>query len=177
MSKILFVDCDGTIREPKSGAKFIQHPQDQQIIKEADQAIANYARMKYTIIGVSNQGGVAAGHKNLADCIAEQEYTLNLFPLIETILFCPDYEGMVCYRVWRKFAGFDLDACNREEFDYPSFRKPGAGMLILGMELCSAERHDCLMVGDRPEDEAAAGAAGVQFLWAMNWIDQAGWSE
>lgn len=60
---------------------------------------------------------------------------------------------MVCYRVWRKFAGFDLDACNREEFDYPSFRKPGDGMLILGMELCSAEPADCLYVGDRPEDE------------------------
>ena len=39
MTKILFVDCDGTIREPSSGAKFIQNPHDQKIIKGADEAI------------------------------------------------------------------------------------------------------------------------------------------
>lgn len=48
MNKILFVDCDGTIREPKSGAKFIQSPDDQQIIKGADAAIARWFNEGYT---------------------------------------------------------------------------------------------------------------------------------
>lgn len=50
MTKILFVDCDGTIREPLSGAKFIQHPHDQKIIKGATEAIA---------LSKSNNQGVA----------------------------------------------------------------------------------------------------------------------
>ncbi|MBE9193571.1 hypothetical protein IQ230_25235 [Gloeocapsopsis crepidinum LEGE 06123] len=40
--ELLLLDCDGTIREPISGAKFIQHPEDQKIIAGAEQAIAHY---------------------------------------------------------------------------------------------------------------------------------------
>jgi hypothetical protein len=38
--KLLMLDLDA-IRKPKSGGKFISHPQDQQIIEEADRAIAH----------------------------------------------------------------------------------------------------------------------------------------
>lgn len=42
MTKLLLVDLDGTIRKPLSDEKFIQHLQDQKIIKGADKAIAHY---------------------------------------------------------------------------------------------------------------------------------------
>lgn len=74
MFKLLMVDCDGTIREPLSEAKFIQHPHDQKIIKGADRAIADYHAQSYNIVGISNQGGVAAGYKSLERTIAEQRY-------------------------------------------------------------------------------------------------------
>lgn len=91
--KLLMLDLD-TVRKPKSGGKFIGHPQDQQIIEGADKAIAHYHREGYIIVGISNQGRVAAGHKNFSDCFLEQRYTLNLFPQISEICFCPDFEGL-----------------------------------------------------------------------------------
>lgn len=39
-NRLLLLDLDGTIHEPLSGEKFIQHPRDQRIIKGADKAIA-----------------------------------------------------------------------------------------------------------------------------------------
>ncbi len=90
--KILLVDCDGTIRQPKSGAKFIDKPTDQEPIPGAVEAIDHYHSEGWLIIGVTNQAGVAAKHKSLKDCVQEQQYTLRLFPQLEAIYFCPDYE-------------------------------------------------------------------------------------
>jgi D-glycero-D-manno-heptose 1,7-bisphosphate phosphatase len=47
------------------------------------------------------------------------------------------------------------------------FRKPNPGMLKLAAYLHSAD--ECLMIGDRPEDEQAAAAAGIKFLSADVW--------
>jgi D-glycero-D-manno-heptose 1,7-bisphosphate phosphatase len=68
--KILFLDCDGTIREPlEPGRKFISAPADQRIIHGADRAIAYYASKNWKIFGITNQAGVAAGHKSLKEAI------------------------------------------------------------------------------------------------------------
>jgi D-glycero-D-manno-heptose 1,7-bisphosphate phosphatase len=56
------VDLDGTIRETASGKTFINEPTDQKAIEGTQEAI-EYLSEKFTIIGVTNQGGVAAGHK------------------------------------------------------------------------------------------------------------------
>lgn len=164
---LLFVDCDGTIREPASGETFIQHPKDQRIIEGADEVIFRYRRQGWTIIGITNQGGVAAGHKSIEDAIAEQQYTLEIFPDIFWICFCPD-DGQTAYIVTRK----RVRKFGRELF--ANFRKPGCGMVELiireflkgGM---SPTHSTYLMVGDRPEDEQCAAAAGIDFLWADQW--------
>lgn len=39
MTRLLLVDLDGTIREPLSGEKFIQHPQDQRIMVVLQQSV------------------------------------------------------------------------------------------------------------------------------------------
>lgn len=70
MTKLLLLDCDGTIREPLSSNPLIQHPRDQKMIKGADKAIAHFHSQGWSICGISNQGGVAAGHKSLEDAIA-----------------------------------------------------------------------------------------------------------
>ncbi|MFN6460806.1 MAG: polynucleotide kinase [Nostoc sp. DedVER02] len=169
--KLLFVDCDGAIREPASGEQFIQHPKDQRIIVGADKAVVHYRRQGWTIIGVTNQGGVAAGFKSIEDAIAEQRYTLEIFPDIFWICFCPDFEGKTAYIVTRKKVQQFTRGLTRELF--ASFRKPGHGMIELvtseflkgGMSVDSSY----LMVGDRPEDEQCAAAAGIDFLWAHIW--------
>jgi D-glycero-D-manno-heptose 1,7-bisphosphate phosphatase len=94
------VDMDGTIREPLSGRQYFQHPKDQSQIEGAVSALRAY-KDDWLIIGITNQGGVEAGYKSLQDCIKEQQYTLQLFPELKEIYFCPDFAGKKCFRVTR----------------------------------------------------------------------------
>ncbi len=164
MDKILLVDCDGTIRKPKSKAKFINKPTDQEPIPGAVEAIDHYKSKGWVIVGITNQAGVAAGHKSLKDCVKEQQYTLRLFPQIEAIYFCPDFEGKLCYRV-------TLNSYEQKNAWQPgiNFRKPGQGMLIKALIDFEGDKDESWMVGDRPEDEQAATTAGVGFMWADIW--------
>lgn len=159
---LLLLDMDGTVREPLDGHKYIQRPRDQRIIAKAEQACAYYAASGWKIVGVTNQAGVASGKKSLQSCIKEQEYTLVLLPDIEEIFFCPDFEGKKCFCVTRN----QVHNYSKEQ-ESGTFRKPGAGMLKLAMRIHQSEKS--LMIGDRPEDKAAAIAAGIKFQQAQSW--------
>lgn len=163
---------DGTVRIKKGGTPgdiksgFISHPDDQEIIPGAARAIESYAQQGWLIVGCSNQGGVAAEHKTLESCFEEQRYTLKLVPQLHKIYFCPDYEGKQLGIVNRE--GWRLVDSSDELFtEFPSFRKPGIGMIqYIKMT------HECdrlLFVGDRPEDEQAADKAGINFQWTKDW--------
>ena len=174
MKKLLLLDCDGTLRQPQSGAKFIQHPRDQEIIPGADKAIAHYAGKGWICVGITNQGGVAAQLKSLDDAIAEQQFTLSLLPQLNSIFFCPDFEGKDCWYVSR---GIEALSAARA-FDIPwfaglsgQFRKPDPGMLLAAHKnyVPGSPIFDAWFIGDRAEDEAAAVAAGINFLWADTW--------
>lgn len=139
MTKLLLLDCDGTIREPASDSKFIQHPRDQRLIKGVVEAIAQYHRDGWEIYGISNQGGVAAGHKSLDEAISEQAYTLSLIPEVKAIYICPDFEGEKVLWISRNFINNHsrLDFPHETmpwEFRYKNFRKPGSGMLMLAID-------------------------------------------
>lgn len=167
--KLLLVDCDNTIREPDSGEKFIQYPQDQRIIRGADKAIGYYDPLEWTIIAITNQGSVASGHKSLSDCFDEQQYTLKLFPQLSAIYFCPDYEGRECWVVDR----YQLPK-ESKEFGYEGrhFRKPGAGMLLFAMWQYGISERQTFYVGDRALYEEAAMRAGVNFILTDIWLDR-----
>ncbi|MBW4526713.1 MAG: HAD-IIIA family hydrolase [Phormidium tanganyikae FI6-MK23] len=161
---LLMIDLDGTLRESHSGQLYFQNPQDQQIIAGADIALNTYQE-NWTIVGITNQGGVAAGHKTIQTCIQEQQYTLQLVSLLKEIYFCPDFEGKKCFRVTRH------NAHNHSQTKWSGqYRKPQAGMLKLAMVRYNHSPEDCVYVGDRPEDEEAARRAGVAFEWAEDWI-------
>ncbi|HEY9879071.1 MAG TPA: HAD-IIIA family hydrolase [Leptolyngbyaceae cyanobacterium] len=163
---LLMVDMDGTVRRPLSGAQYFEHPEDQQVIEGVQLAIRSY-REQGLVLGITNQGGVAAGHKSLEECIREQQFTLHLLPELEEIYFCPDFQGRKCFRVTREGA-------HNHSKDHWSgqFRKPGAGMLRLAMQRHKQKPENCLYVGDRTEDRTAAQRAGVSFLWAEDWLKQ-----
>lgn len=170
--KLLLLDLDGTVRQSKSGATFINQPDDQQLIDGAAEAILRYP--DWVKIGITNQGGVASGFKTLEDAIKEQQRTLELVWL-EAILFCPDMNGETCWVV-------------EEEVNQPyciimpgsNFRKPAPGMLWFarrlawgwGGKLATNSIDECLYVGDRDEDEQAAAAANIPFMWAEEWRTQ-----
>ncbi len=168
MVKLLMLDLDGTVRAPMSGEKFIQHPQDQRIIEGAERAIAHYHEQGYQIVGITNQGGVAARHKSFTECFEEQRYTLNLSPQISQIYFCPDFEGHECWVV-NQVSPVPMSAAS---FGYQGaeFRKPGPGMLKFAMWQHGFSPQDSFYVGDRQEDADAASSASVHFFWAETWL-------
>ncbi len=161
MTKLLLLDKDGTLVAPSSGKQFVENPQDQVVLPGVREAIAYYVGHGWFPVILSNQGGVAAHHKSLKDAIAEMRYCMELLN-IEMGCFCPDFEGIELYIVGPGEKEARLCAQNQGWF-----RKPGPGMLKWGIEYYSADI--ALMVGDRSEDEAAAGAAGVEFLTASQW--------
>jgi D-glycero-D-manno-heptose 1,7-bisphosphate phosphatase len=163
---LLMLDLDGTLREPLNGAQYFQHAKDQRMIEGTDTAIRAYGE-DWIKVGITNQGGVAAGHKSIQQCIQEQQYTLELFSELKEIYFCPDFEGRKCFRVTRH----NVHNHSKTRW-FGQFRKPQPGMLKLAMVRHNHLPENCLYVGDRPEDEAAARQAEVQFQWAEAWIEQ-----
>lgn len=167
--KLLLLDLDGTVRQSVSGKTFISEPGDQKLIDGAAEAISRYAG--WNKIGITNQGGVSSGFKTLEDAILEQQRTLELVWL-DAILFCPDMEGSSCWVVEPMIAQPYM-----VQIPGVDFRKPAPGMLHVARRLAwnwhgsraSESVDECLMVGDRPEDEAAAAAAGINFIWAHHW--------
>lgn len=184
MNKALFIDLDGTIRETISGDKFINNPQDQQLISGVEEAIKRYEN--YLIFGITNQGGVAYGFKSIKDTIIEQQITLDLVPQMRLILFCPDKEGKELYMVSRDNRGVKIDfeaqskPCPEAEYfgeesyplaipDYDSFRKPGIGMIQYLLDTFTINLEESLMVGDLESDRECAVKAGCEFMWADEW--------
>lgn len=176
MTKLLILDKDGTLITPVSGETFVQHPLDQKLLPGVVDAIERYVADGYTCAIASNQGGVASGHKSLEQAIAEMVFCLELIPQIQIAYFCPDFEGKECYGVesngnWHSV--FLDNGAFWRTFSAPSpqifgnCRKPNPGMLQLAIAHFNAV--EALMVGDRPEDEAAAKNAGIQFLWDFEW--------
>jgi len=164
MSKIIFFDLDGTLRQTKSGATFINDPADQKPIEGTQKALAYYQEKGFLLIGITNQGGVAAGHKSLESAIEEQRITLELFPELSEIFFCPNW-GESCYQLSRGNQPLEFSAPLSGDGTPISCRKPGHGMILIAARPL-AELADCWMIGDRPEDEACALAAGIKFVWA-----------
>lgn len=161
MSKILFLDLDGTVRQAKSGATFINDPYDQELIPGVVEAIAKYST--WTVVGVTNQAGVEAHKKTLDDCIKEQMYTMQLLPQIQCINLCTTFNGSDGYRCYSYGDVINLPSGR-------NYRKPSAGMLMQFIEdYHSLPLEEILMVGDRAEDEQCARNAEINFIWAEDW--------
>jgi D-glycero-D-manno-heptose 1,7-bisphosphate phosphatase len=119
------------------------------------------------MIGISNEGGVGAGHKKLEAAFEEKQYTCLVLPPLEAIYFCPDFAGQVLYRA-------ELDTAIEvkvESSKYSSFRKPGCGMIQYCLSLYAGDADRCWIVGDRLEDQKVAKTAGINFIAADVWHD------
>ena len=168
MKNLIILDKDATLVEPASGNKFVQHPQDQQLLPNVAELLKRYYEDGWDIGMATNQGGVEAGHKTLEEAQQEVEYCMELLPYFSIAVFCPTFEGETA---WFKASSkmqmrwFEIHKFWVKE---PSgFRKPDAGMLRL---IAGTDKYDrILYVGDRPEDEAAAKAMGCEFMWAGEW--------
>jgi D-glycero-D-manno-heptose 1,7-bisphosphate phosphatase len=176
MKKLIILDKDGTLVEPLSGSKFVQSPEDQRLLPGVMSAIQCHREQRHILVIASNQGGVAAGHKSLGEAIKEMKYCLTLCEaLVEAAFFCPNYDvSSACLGLPENDCCLSIsEVLGWEESlrinDTGYFRKPGPGLLLFAMQQYDVSPQDCLMVGDRPEDEQAAQVAGVAFQWAVEW--------
>lgn len=153
----LCLDLDGTIRFSKSG-EFINGPDDVALFDDVEEKIWQYRKEGFLIFGISNQGGVAYGHKSFLANDEEIEATIRLFKKDPFhIIKCCFHHPKGTIEPW-----------NHRSL----LRKPDIGMLVL----CEIEAFDeagyvvdwdnSIFVGDRPEDEECAQRAGIRFEWA-----------
>lgn len=166
MSKIvkpaLCLDFDGTIRRSKSGRTFIKDHTDIELMPDIERRIWSYRNSGYLVLGVSNQAGVAHGIKTVEQIELEMSATFNLFSK------SPFHLARWCY--------FDGKG-NTPPYNVRSLhRKPGTGMLAR-METDAFEQFATVInwdasifVGDRPEDEQCAQAAGIRFVHIDNFV-------
>lgn len=144
---LALVDLDGTIRATISGKKFIDNDfKDQQLITDIDKILELLNYLGYTVIGVSNQGGILAQYKTLRNTIKEMRYCLNLCSYLDKIYFAVNDSEVwvitrnlpfldVCPLSWGTFSRYPIygGIGDSPKNFYGGFRKPNSGMLKLAI--------------------------------------------
>jgi histidinol phosphatase-like enzyme len=118
-------------------------------------------------------------HKRVEDAIEETIYACKLAGITSAFLCpsSPNTVGDVMVSIdfadgnWRSLEYTREDWHQRIGQSIEGFRKPLPGMLQAAINL-SIMPTEILMVGDRTEDEGAAQAAGVSFMWADKWLQK-----
>ena len=158
---ILYLDLDGTVRQGKDDAlgRFVNGPEDVVVFPEAVELMRRWKKGGGRIVGVSNQGGIALGLVSYdAVAAAMTETHRQADELFDKMAWCshhPDAQHPEMARCWcrKPKPGLIIEAAIDLAEHYGEYYPPYMG----------------LMVGDRPEDEGAAAAAGLDFMWAAEW--------
>jgi D-glycero-D-manno-heptose 1,7-bisphosphate phosphatase len=189
MNLIIF-DKDGTLICPKSGGVFPRSPDDQKLLPNVAAKLEAYLLDGWSMAIASNQGGcdsidpkTGKAYKTVEDAIEEMRYAMELTGIKQSF-FCPDFNGNECVYVDcfpnKLGTNFAEPIFLGKEEVFPQeigfFRKPSPGMIRAAIEnrlpWSSGGYDRVIFVGDRPEDEGAAIAAGVEFQWAKDFF---GW--
>ena len=193
--KIALFDLDGTLRQSKSGKTFINEPFDQKPILENLNKALILKSQGWQIVGITNQGGVEAGHKSIHSAMMEQLYSAHMLKL-DLLLFCPD-KGSICWEIdpYLPKNGIFKHECSMA----PIFRKPESGMLLRALETVTRgefgfmtghkvnqkgvsfsgmhyqqvdnSKVTTFYCGDRPEDAEAASKIGIRFIHARDFAN------
>lgn len=165
LESILIVDKDGTLVRTKSGKPFVNEPEDQELIEGVFEKLSQVINGGADVFVASNQGGVPQ-YKTLDYAIAEMRYCMELLPMISGCFFSPGDGSTAYYVDSQKNLSVNLyDSCS---FEFGGYRKPDPGMIRLIQWIYKPQ--SISFVGDRPEDEQSAIAAGVPFQWAHDWL-------
>jgi len=156
----LCLDLDDTVRYSKKG-DYINSPADIALFKGVEETIWGYKNEGFLICGITNQGGIAYGHKTPEDNESELEQTRKLFKKDPFDMI------MSCYFM----PGGKVFPYNHRSL----LRKPDIGMLVQ-CELQAWQQGiiidwtKSVLVGDRDTDEQCAINAGIQFSWATDFF-------
>jgi len=163
-------DLDGTIRHNPAGG-YINGPDDIALYDGVIEALWRYRKKGYLILGATNQGGVAHGHKTPEAFQREMDRT-------QALAEQQHEDGWPFHTVQ---ACFMMESGDDEMYGHRSLlRKTKYGMLaVLEHEARTLKGRQFIvdwdssyMIGDREEDMACAQAAGVHFIHAEDWRQQ-----
>jgi HAD superfamily hydrolase (TIGR01662 family) len=153
--KLVIFDVDGTLVTTKSGETFRKTADDWQWLPgRLEKLRALEEQGIYTAIA-TNQGGVAFGYLRRADILQE-------------IARMGDEGHIIAFEICYAHPNATLEEYRAD----PPCRKPNPGMLLSIIENSRYQKHETLMVGDRPEDAEAAQNAGVAFMWADEFFSE-----
>lgn len=150
---LVIFDVDGTLTTTKSGETFRVSADDWQWLPNRVEKCHQLVKQGLVLAIASNQAGVAFPWSKFseAEIQAELERTAQGIgaQFLAVCYSSPNVKSLPAY----------FNANDRR-------RKPGPGMLEEAMRHFGKTATQTLYIGDRPEDEQAAAAAGVDFAWA-----------
>jgi D-glycero-D-manno-heptose 1,7-bisphosphate phosphatase len=153
--RLIIFDVDGTLTTTKSGATFRKTADDWQWLSGRRERVQALVENGVRVAVATNQGGVAFGYLDVAAILSELSAMC-----IEAHI--PRGGLYVCYT---------HPQATIQQYKHDDHRrKPGLGMLIEAMQDFDCDEGETLFVGDRPEDEQAARAAGCAFQWANDFF-------
>lgn len=150
MKKALFLDRDGVINHNYGYVYRQENFEFEDGIFELCRAAQD---LGYLLIIATNQSGIARGYYTEADFENITRWMLDRFQQegvnITDVFYCPYHpeHGIGDYR--------------RDSFD----RKPNPGMLLQAKAKYGLSIADCIMLGDKPSDIAAAKSAGMRMIY------------
>ena len=156
---LVVLDIDGTVVTTKSGSPFRETPDDWKFLPGRQELVRKLLADGVNVAIATNQGSVAYGINTQAEIQAELERTVS------------ELAGPASGEVFLRAAYNHPKGSVPEYTKDDDFRKPGGGMIRAAMEHFGVAPRETLMVGDRPEDKAAAEAAGCNFCWADEFFE------
>ena len=151
-------DVDGTLVETKSGDTFRKTADDWRWLPGRVQHLQDLSAHTH-IAFASNQAGVAFPWSKFTDLEISNEMKI-----------MAEATNAVTWRCC--FTTPNEKALPQYHNPNDPNRKPGPGMLLDIMHYLDTDKEHTLFVGDRPEDEQAAKAAGVRFQWAKDYFHE-----
>lgn len=146
INKAVFLDRDGTINKE---VNYLYRPEDFQFIENTIESIKIFHKLKYKVIVITNQSGVARGyyteddvkklHKHIDELLA------NKGTYVDHYYYCPHYsEGTV------------------DEYKKTcECRKPKVGMIVDAVKDFDIDLNESIIIGDKEIDAQTGKNAGI----------------
>jgi D-glycero-D-manno-heptose 1,7-bisphosphate phosphatase len=156
-TELVIFDVDGTLTTTKSGETFRKTADDWQWLPNRVAKCKQLVKQEISLAIASNQAGVAFPWSSFTQAQIQVELDKTAQEIGATFV-------AACYSSPNPKARSEYFNANDER------RKPNGGMLFETMQHFGKSAEQTLFVGDRPEDEQAARAAGVGFMWAWQFF-------
>ena len=150
MYKIAFLDRDGVINKSNINGGYIGNINDFEWVLGAIKTIKYLKNLKYKVVVVSNQSGVARGFFKMKDVYNLHKYMQKKLnkndTKIDKFLFCPFHKDGIIKKYKKK----------------SNLRKPNNGMFKRVNKVWRVDKKKSFMIGDQITDMQFAKKSGIK---------------